>query len=442
LGSGRRKNERKKEPERTALGESSLKSEAHPVGAAIDRFVSELCGLSRTLPLALVLVAALHQNESNEYNRFLVAHGELVEKTDKKATYNVAARDSEQFRRRMKAVIGARTTLSILPRTFVAALVSQYDCFLSKLLRHFFEERPELIASTDRQLSYSQLKSFESIDAATAFVVEKEIESLLRKSHSEQFKWLESRFGVTLTKHLTIWPTFIELTERRNLFAHCGGVVSSQYLDVCRQHGVDLTDGPALGDQLEVSQDYFEQSFRTILEVGVKLAHVLWRKLCPLDVAAADEGLGGTGYDLIVQEQYDLAVALLGFGETELKTHPSEEEFRRIVVNLAQAHKWAGRNEDCLAALARHDWSAVNRVFKLVVAVLRDEYDEAGNLMRQLGKDGDMMESSYAHWPLFREFRETEQFLSAYEDVFGTPFQEVAEEASELVLSETNDVSA
>jgi hypothetical protein len=72
-----------------------------------------------------------------------------------------------------------------------------------------------------------------SIEEAKLQLVDKEVEVVLRASHTEQFEWFEKNLSVKLRSGLEIWPTFIELTERRNLFAHGDGVVTQQYLSVC-----------------------------------------------------------------------------------------------------------------------------------------------------------------------------------------------------------------
>lgn len=50
------------------------------------------------------------------------------------------------------------------------------------------------------------------------------------------------------------------------------------------------------------------------------------------------------------------------------------------------------------------------------------------------------MESGYHTWPLFNEFRETEQFVSAYSEVFGHPYtsklRETADQASKQAAEE------
>jgi alkyl sulfatase BDS1-like metallo-beta-lactamase superfamily hydrolase len=70
--------------------------------------------------------------------------------------------------------------------------------------------------------------------------------------------------------------------------------------------------------------------------------------------------------------------------------------------------------------LAEVDWSATINDFRLAEAVLTDRFSNAATLVKRIGKKGDIVtESAYHEWPLFRAFRESTEFVSAYEDVYG-----------------------
>ena len=49
-----------------------------------------------------------------------------------------------------------------------------------------------------------------------------------------------------------------------------------------------LDDDIEVGKRIEVTPDYFEKAYYCIFEIGVKLAHVLWRKHQPEDLENAD----------------------------------------------------------------------------------------------------------------------------------------------------------
>jgi hypothetical protein len=49
-----------------------------------------------------------------------------------------------------------------------------------------------------------------------------------------------------------------------------------------------------------------------------------------------------------------------------------------------------------------------------------EDYDSAKEYMLKIGKVGELVnENAYHDWPLFKDFRETAQFLEGYEEVFG-----------------------
>ena len=146
-------------------------------------------------------------------------------------------------------------------RHFVISLVSQYDSFLGRIMRFIFAVRPDLLNVLEKPLKYSDLVQFADINAAKEYVIEKEVETVIRKSHTEQFAWLTEKLKAPFNKGLQSWPTFVEVTERRNLFVHCDGRVSSQYLQICADHKCAIEPGLSVGDRLEASHNYFENAY-------------------------------------------------------------------------------------------------------------------------------------------------------------------------------------
>jgi len=310
----------------------------------------------------------------------------------------------------------------LMRQSFITSLISQYDAFLGKLIRALFLMKPETLNISERNISFSQLRDFNTIDDAREYIMRKEIENVLRDSHMEQFKWLKNKFGLELREGLTVWTTFVEVTERRNLFTHNNGVVSDQYINVCQEHEVKLSQEVKIGTELDVTSEYFELAYECIFEIGVKLAHVLWRKVAPQSLDEADDNLNAICYNLLAKGHYKLACVLLDFATQTLKKH-SDDNMRRIfIINRAQAYKWAGDDEISRKIVNGADWSASSDKFKLGVAVLLDDFDQADYLVKKIGSQGDVRIVDYREWPLFREYRKTEGFLKAFEEVFNEPF--------------------
>jgi len=127
-------------------------------------------------------------------------------------------------------------------------------------------------------------------------------------------------------------------------------------------------------------------------------------------------------YELLVAESHDLLIRLLEFGTRTLKRHSSEEIRRILTVNLALAHKWSGQNDSSLKILESLDWSACAAKFQLAVNVIREEFTAAAEQVRTIGSEGEVTEAAYQEWPLFKEFRKSDEFQAAFRHVFGRDF--------------------
>jgi hypothetical protein len=404
------------------------------VACQVDAFVRKVESLAASLPSVMLAARSEVRGTSQRFASYAKQFGLVTGEDDQVTTYSFkppydvrAARIAELRRQ-------AEVASDLLPQVFVLALIGQFDAYLGRLLRALLLSRPELIEASERSLTFAQLTSLGTLEAAREYVLDKEVETVLRKSHPDQFVWMEGKFNIELRKGLPSWPAFVELTERRNLFAHTDGVVSDQYLSNCRNYNVALGDECKKGVQLGVDPDYFRSAHACVLEVGVKLAQVLWRKLMPEEIDDADQNLNEVAFDLIVAQKYDRAINLLDFGTCTLKKHSSDQSRKMMQINRAQAYKWTGNDTCAMKVLDEEDWSACGPQFQLALAVLRDDFSRAADIMRAIGKNGDVNETAYQEWPLFQEFRQSGEFAAAFEGIFGAPFVHIEKTLRESEL--------
>ena len=137
----------------------------------------------------------------------------------------------------------------------------------------------------------------------------------------------------------------------------------------------------------------------------------------------SDTSINSIAYDLIEKDEFDLAIRLLDFFTQDHMKHSNEVNKKMLIINRAQAYKWAKDEDSCRAILLRYDWSATGDNFKLAVAVLREQYDNAYSLMKRLRHDKTFFKSFYSEWPLFKEFRRQEKFSCVYEECYGELFE-------------------
>ncbi|MFY9906497.1 MAG: hypothetical protein WAK62_15200, partial [Terriglobales bacterium] len=405
-----------------AEGARAPKRKSSTIAEITENFIQHIDSLLNSLPLAMTAIQSAHKGAHASYEEFVKNHCEEHQDADGTTHVTVQLEHHDRFKKLRKRVDQTAIAFSDVPRSFLVSLVSQYDAFLGKLVRTAFKLKPELLKSSEKTLTFSQLSEFSSLEDATEHLLEKEVETLLRKSHADQFEWLENRVGIKLRVDLPVWPTFIEVTERRNLFVHCDGVVSSQYMGTCREHRVPGDAIAELGARLEVPYKYFRAAHEAIFEIGVKLAQVLWRRLRLESLEAADSALNNITYDLLERRRYHLAKVLLDFVFTPAVKY-SDEQYRLIfLVNRSQAYKWSGDNKRAHELVLAQDWTATREAFKLAAAVLTDRNQDAIDLMRKIGVGGYPHKVHYRTWPLFMEIRKTPEFALVFEEIFGECF--------------------
>lgn len=401
------------------------------LGRAVWTLLTEVDALQEALHLTMSLLQLVLKEKIGRVKEFAEERGIPMSRDENAGNlvFEIPRKHLFSFADLAEPTRTLHVAQSLTPRSALVTLVSQYDAFLGRVLRTAFVSRHELLRSSDRKMPCCDLWTFDSIEEARELAVDREIESFLRESHIKQFDILERILDLPLRKDLGIWPIFVELTERRNLFVHCDAVVSSQYIDVCVREGVQLGEGIKRGDELSVEPEYFEHACKCIREIGSKLWQVVWRKLFPEDIDVASNNLIAHVYELLLRDEYEVVIALADFALAGLPQRPTEEGFLIHNVNKAIALKQLGKTDEADSLLSSIEWSTKALRFQLAHAVLRDEYGSAAELVRQIGSKNEVVsKDAYARWPLFEGFRESEEFLKAYIDAFGVAFGKEAED--------------
>ncbi|WP_423812383.1 hypothetical protein [Pseudomonas asiatica] len=413
-------------------GVSDTATPENTFNADAQWFLREMSSRKRALPLFASTAHKLAGDCDKDLLQFIEKHSPSIERNEDNSIKRYIVPNG--YYTRHNKLKNMQSDFSIfaeaLPKMTFVSIVSLFDAYLARTLRNIFKIRPEYLHQSGRSIKYSDLVAFGSFEAAQEYFLEKEIESVLRESHITQFDILEKRIGVTLTK-LPAWQRFVELTERRNLLVHANGVVSAHYLETCEKFKVKLDKSVKHGSQLGVSAAYFKECCECVIEIGLKLNQVIWRKLLPDDLEKAEMSFISTAYDLLVSKQYSIAEKLLELSKEKNFAKVDGESSLLILVNLAIALKGQDKQDECNELLAKTDFSALSLKFKLSKSVLLEDYDEAKALMIKIGRHGDIRDEHYREWPLFRWFRKTEQFKTAYLEVYGVEYT-VTEDVTEV----------
>ncbi len=410
---------------------------AHPIATAIDRLIHR----ARDIEDAgrQFLPAALRTEKSRREKIFKIfkENQGLLENPDthirvlaQKKVHEALLRFHRLRQSRVPEALGIGLFLG---------LFSAFDAFTGDLFKGLYARKPDLFGSLNQNLSFADVLKAPSIEALKQQVLENDIELLRRKSYVDQFETIGRRFDVPLTG-FDRWPDFVECSQRRNLLTHCDGIVTDQYLSVCHKAGFDISRLPAGGSKVKLGEKYFFASCELVMEVSIKVGHTLWRKALPEELEEADKHLQLTQFEAL-QNGFWLRARIIGEFAFDQKKMFSDELRKIITVNYVQALKRDGAVEEAKKVLDAVDWSASAVPFKLARAVLMEDYQKASTLMKKIGSGNEFVsESAYHTWPLFIEFRETDEFASTYLEVFGHPYalklREEADQASQEAAEE------
>lgn len=420
------------------VGENAKeKSEVFEVEDVIDTFLHRILDIEECANEYINAAAKSYNDNAKKLKSDIERQQEILE-CEKEETARVLT--VKELRKTLREIErhNRSSPVTTLERSLFISLFSVFDKFVGDLIAVLYSKKPELYKNINKEISLSEALKFESMDELRQVFLDKEIETIRRKGYIDQFKDLEGKFSIKLTKFVE-WPYFIERSQRRNIFTHCDGVVSRQYLDTCREVGCKLKNEIEIGGQLEIGAKYLFESCMLVAHVGTMLGQTLWRKVLDDELEKADSHLSSIVFDFLHMEHWGNAISISKFAQS-LPNISTDQMERIFSVNHAIALCSINKRKEAKAILDKKDWSATTYDFKLAYSILTGDYIEAEKIMCKLGKEGELItELSYHDWPLFREFRDSKEFYSGYEKVYGYKYSHKLSEIAEEKKSDVEE---
>jgi hypothetical protein len=403
-------------------GTESPKRQIHPLKVAADKLLN---GIRDTEECVIEYVPLAEK-------RHVTALYELVSKLEllrDRVQQRVTGDRGPLYRELYEAVLrfdrlGHSRPGSVLREALLLNLFSAFDAFVGDLIGVLFCKKPELFFKLQGEVKVGDVIKAVDLPEFKEQLLNDYIDDMRRKSYIDQFDTLATFFDLSTLKQFEAWPEFVEISQRRNLVAHNASMVSQQYLRICKKANVNIDPSLKVGDRLQLTEEYLKKACRVVMEVGLKLVQTIWRKTLPDELEEADTHLNRVAYDALQLKEWDWAKTI---GQYALGLPRTSTERNRLiaVINLAIALKFGGDDAASRRLIEQTDWSAKIPEFKLAVAVLHDDFDEASKWMISIGKRGEILrEEDYHTWPLFRDFRASPQFMATYESVYGYSFRQ------------------
>jgi hypothetical protein len=285
-------------------------------------------------------------------------------------------------------------------------LLSHFDSALASLLHVFYERYPEALSSDDRTFTLKDLKAIGSITDAEKWLVEKEIDSVLRESVETQLLYFRKRLKIDSALMNTLLPRLTEISQRRNIYVHNRGKVNRQYLNGVSQ---ELTKeyGATDGEVLALSNEYLLAAIDTVELVSIMLTQVCWRKW--EDAVGADRWMDQLTFEGLCDGRFGYVEKLGRFSE-EVKI-ATEATRRIVVINHAIALRESGKADLGKALIEKFDWSAASHKFLLARAVLLEKRERFLELLPLTIASKELESENLEEWPLFRTWQNEQWFI-------------------------------
>lgn len=376
-------------------------------------FIPVMLSLAPTLSIEAITASML---------RYLKDHKVSMTKTGDGDVYEIAGADYSEFARLTKHLHPSSNVTTSTARNAIMGIVALLDALLTNISRIIIIQKGHIVEKSDRTFTPKELLSFSSFDDLRDSIVDGELDKLAYRSIEERVAWIEKATGITpaIAENFQHWNSLIELVQRRNLFAHTSGHVSKRYIEMSVGRAwpqEDLIEGK----KLTVDPKYYKAAVSLVFEFGMKLIHVIRKKLGPKANPNADGDINHVGYRLLARGDYDLAEKMLHFA---YNLRDVEDRAKKVsCINLANAKKLTGHEAACGVLLDSHDWSASSVDFHLCIAAVRANVDKVVELMHKIGKSKDIGEAAYREWPAFFHVRSETRFIAAYEEIFGVPYK-------------------
>ena len=146
---------------------ASKKPEESPhFGPEIDNFVLNVESLSRANHQTMKSIVISTKDIAKKFTTLVEEKGVVIKSEDGKTTYKIKPVDADLFRKRSKDLLSSSLAMKRIPEIFFCSLIHQYDAFLGRLLRVAFYMKPETLNASQRQINFSELMSYDSLEAA------------------------------------------------------------------------------------------------------------------------------------------------------------------------------------------------------------------------------------------------------------------------------------
>jgi len=314
------------------------------------------------------------------------------------------------FMQRISSTFNQDLHIANLFKNNLISLLSSVEWFFAQLLHNFYNRYPESPGINKKVLTFEDLKNFDTLKDAERYLIEKKIEELLRGSIDSWFEYLRDDLKIKINFVKPFIDELIEISQRRNLFVHNGGIVNTIYLSKVT---LKLRDGIEINEPLKIDKLYVENSINLMQTVFTLLAAELWKKLYPNDQERG-ELLTTITFDYLMQGRWKDALSISEFIIID--------EFQDSTIKtISHLNNWLSKKrlgnwDEISAELNKLDFSDKQTKYQLALASLKEDHDFFFNLLPKSIAKEEISLIEIQLFPIFKEMRDHDKFIKFLEE--------------------------
>lgn len=156
----------------------------------------------------------------------------------------------------------------------VKNIISIFETLMSNLLAQIYRNEYNHEKLNDEKISYKDIAHLTSVNDIHEFVIEQKVISLLYENISKWLAEFVNNFTKTTNKKIKReYSEFIdivnEIYERRNIITHNNGVINHLYMKRVNENMIE--DSFCIGKEIEITENYIQESINNTLNLGIIL---------------------------------------------------------------------------------------------------------------------------------------------------------------------------
>jgi len=303
--------------------------------------------------------------------------------------------------------LGGPSRTLIMRNSLLTQAVGGFEVFIAGLATRYYVEHPSALDQSEGTFTLADIRTFVDVDDAADELIARRVSALMRGSLDDWAVWFKKHCNADFEALAMDWEAVREVFQRRHIMMHNGGLISRQYLAHVKSEGTP----PGIGQRLPVTVEYLEDALDQLDVLGTAIGVMAWGTWYPSHRNASSAALLQRTFDLMLDERWG-AVDVLAKRAKPLKCDAAIAEpircngwhSRSVVYGPGSV-----RNE-----VSKWDTSALAGRFRLVQAVLLEDFERALDMVPKLVQAEEVTPGELHHWPILEGLRQHDGYALVY----------------------------